>query len=125
VNPRFQTPGVATAVVGCAAAVIAGLLPIQILGEMVSIGTLLVFAVVCASVLLLRFKMPSRARPFRVPAAAIVCPAGVLVCVGMMLFLPAATWMRLWIWTLLGAAVFGVMKYRKRALITRSAPQAS
>ena len=102
VHPRFKTPHVAALGVGAAAAVIAGLLPIHILGEMVSIGTLLAFAVVCASVLVLRYRQPSRSRPFQVPLPWVICPAGVAVCGGMMLFLPAATWTRLGVWTLLG-----------------------
>jgi APA family basic amino acid/polyamine antiporter len=106
VHERFRTPHVATAVVGTVAALMAGLFPIGILAELVSIGTLLAFVMVCSSVLVLRYTRPDLHRPFRVPAAWFTCLAGVLFCGGMAASLPLDTWLRLVIWALIGIALY-------------------
>ena len=82
---------------------IAGLFPLDVLGELISIGILLAFAAVCAGVLVLRYTSPGTVRPFRVPAAWFTCIAGVVVCLGMTVFLPRDTWIRLVIWTGIGS----------------------
>jgi len=115
VHTQFQTPVVATVVVGLLAAAIAGLVPLQILGQMVSIGTLLAFASVCGCVLLLRRTCPELPRRFRVPFASFTCPAGVIVCLGMMLVLPAQTWARLGIWTIAGLVLYLVVRLKRHA----------
>jgi APA family basic amino acid/polyamine antiporter len=115
-HPRFQTPALATVLVGAAAAAIAGLLPIQVLSQMISMGTLLAFAVVCGSVLLLRFTRRQLHRPFRVPFASLMCPAGVLVCIGMILALPPQTWVRVGAWILVGAGIYLFIRRRNRSL---------
>ena len=106
VHPKYRTPHIATAITGVFAAVIAGLFPLDVLGELISIGILLAFAAVCAGVLVLRYTSPDTARPFRVPAAWVTCTAGVAVCLGMTLFLPRDTWIRLLIWSGIGLAVY-------------------
>lgn len=113
-HARFQTPVLATAVVGGVATAVSGLLPIGTLAEMVSIGTLLVLAVVCASVLVLRRRRPELPRPFRVPMAWLICPGGVLVCIGMMLTLSVHAWIRLGAWTTLGMAIYQLSRLRRR-----------
>lgn len=113
-HPRYGTPGVATLIVGALAALLAGLFPIQILSEMVSIGTLLVLALVCGCVMLLRVKRPDLHRPFKVPALWFTCPAGIIICLGMMLTLPGPTWIRLLVWTAIGMAIYAVF-HRKAA----------
>ena len=80
VHRRFHTPYVGTVIVGTIAALLAGFLPINLLGELVSMGTLLAFATVCIGVLVLRFTRPEQPRPFRVPGALLVCPLGAAAC---------------------------------------------
>ena len=106
VHPRYQTPHVGTLITGLVAVVFAGVFPIDVLGELVSIGILLAFTAVCAGVLVLRVTMPEAARPFRVPFAPVTCTAGVAMCLGLTVFLPHDTWMRLLIWTGIGFAIY-------------------
>jgi APA family basic amino acid/polyamine antiporter len=106
VHPHYHTPHVGTLVTGLIAVFFAGVFPIDILGELVSIGILLAFTAVCAGVLILRYTMPEAARPFRVPFAPLVCTAGALMCVGLTYFLPHDTWVRLAIWTGIGLALY-------------------
>lgn len=106
VHPRFKTPHRSTLLTGGAICLVAGLFPIRLLEEMVSIGTLMAFALVCASVLVLRVSRPDAARPFRCPAIWLVAPLGIVVQVAMMLFLPLDTWLRLVVWLGLGLAIY-------------------
>ncbi|MBI1731477.1 MAG: amino acid permease [Gammaproteobacteria bacterium] len=106
VHPRFQTPHVATLVTGASAALIGGLFPIGILGELVSIGTLIAFITVCIGVLVLRRTRPDLKRPFHVPYVKFVSVAGVGFCSLMALTLPHDTWIRLLVWTFLGLVLY-------------------
>jgi basic amino acid/polyamine antiporter, APA family len=87
-------------------------LPLELLGELVSIGTLLAFVIVCASVLIMRKMKPDIPRPFRVPGSPYVPSLGILICVYMMLSLPADTWTRLAIWLLIGLSLYALFGYR-------------
>ena len=116
VHPTHRTPYVGTLVTGTLAAVIAGLFPVTILGELVSIGTLLAFTTVCLGVLVLRYTRPDLPRPFKVPAPWLVCTAGALVCAGMMVSLPPDTWLRLAGWTVLGFLIYALYGFRHSAL---------
>jgi len=80
VHPKYKTPYVTTILTGIIAAVMAGLFPIGLLGELVSIGTLLAFVIVCAGVIALRYKSPNLARPFRTPLVPLVPILGILIC---------------------------------------------
>ena len=81
VHPNFRTPYIGTVIVGVAAAAMAGLFPVSVLGELVSMGTLLAFATVCIGVLILRYTRPDLKRSFRVPFVWPICIAGALACV--------------------------------------------
>ncbi len=106
VHPKFQTPYVGTIIVGVIASALAGFLPIGLLGEMVSMGTLLAFATVCAGVLILRFTKPEIPRPFRVPFAIVVCPLGVAACL-YLFWQPFTEHWKLFVgWTLIGLVIY-------------------
>jgi APA family basic amino acid/polyamine antiporter len=87
-------------------AILAGLLPIELVGELVSIGTLLAFAIVCVGVLILRAVQPDLPRPFKTPAVWFVAPAGAAASVFLMSYLPVETWERLALWLAVGLAVY-------------------
>ncbi len=106
VHPKFRTPWIAQILTGAVAMVIAAFLPIGILGELVSIGTLLAFAIVCAGVFVLRFTDPQIHRPFRAPAFWFVAPLGIIFCLGLMAGLPLDTWLRLIVWMAVGFIVY-------------------
>jgi basic amino acid/polyamine antiporter, APA family len=116
VHPKFRTPHKSTLVTGLMAATFAGLLPIGILGELVSIGTLIAFIVVCIGVLVLRYTRPDLKRPFRVKGVWFVSLMGVLFCSTMAASLPSATWIRLLIWSVIGALLYLFYGYRNSRL---------
>ena len=106
VHPKFQTPYISTIITGSVAAVVAGLFPIGLLGELVSIGTLLAFVIVSAGVLVLRYRQPNLHRPFRTPFVPLVPILSILICGYMMTGLPGDTWLRLAIWLIIGLAIY-------------------
>ena len=106
VHPKFKTPYITTIITGIVAAIIAGILPIKILGELVSIGTLLAFVIVCCSILVLRKTNPETPRPFRTPWVPFVPIAGIVICTTQMVALPVDTWLRLIIWMALGLVIY-------------------
>ncbi len=107
VDPATRAPVASQVVIGLFTAAVAGLVPIDILGELVSIGTLLAFCLVCGIVLILRRTEPDRPRPFRVPAAIPMATLGILSCLVLMAALPADTWIRLAVWLVIGLAIYG------------------
>ena len=106
VHPRYRTPYVSSIFVGIFVAAFAALIPVAVLGELVSIGTLLAFVIVCAGVWVLRRRDPQRERPFRTPWVPFVPIMGIVVSLIMMLSLPLDTWIRLIIWMVIGFVVY-------------------
>ncbi|GAB4033445.1 MAG: amino acid permease [Elusimicrobiota bacterium] len=106
VHPRFRTPHITTIATGAVAAILGGFFPIGALAEMVSIGTLLAFAIVSASILVLRKTEPELNRPFKTPLVPFVPVMGALISLVQMLSLPMATWIRLIAWMALGVAIY-------------------
>jgi basic amino acid/polyamine antiporter, APA family len=106
VNPKTRTPIWGTIVTSALAALVGGLFPIKILGELVSMGTLLAFVLICLSVLYLRYKHPELPRSFKTPAIWFVAPAGALGCAYLIANLPLETWPRLFIWMGIGVVLY-------------------
>jgi len=124
IHPKFRTPHISTLITGAGAAILAGCLPIGILGELVSIGTLIAFIVVCAGVLVLRYTRPDLKRPFRVKWIWFVSAMGVLFCAGMAASLPSGTWLRLILWSVLGILIYLFYGYKNSRLRVPQAEQA-
>lgn len=116
VHTKFKTPYVSTIITGVFAAVIAGLFPIGLLGELVSIGTLLAFVIVCIGIVVLRRTNPDLPRPFRTPFVPVVPALGILICGYMMYALPLDTWLRLGIWMAVGLVIYFVYSIRNSKL---------
>ena len=117
-HPRYKTPHVATVATGVFAALIAAVFPLDLLADLISMGILLAFAVVCAGVLVLRRTRPDVPRPFRVPWAPFTCVLGSLFCLGMTLTLSGENWIRLVIWTVIGMSIYAAYGFRHSRLRT-------
>lgn len=113
VHPRFRTPHVATLLTGLFVMVGAGLASLDEMADLCNIGTLSAFVIVCLGVLVLRRRDPSRWRPFRTPWVPLVPILGVVACVGLMLGLPAAAWLRFALWLTMGIALYAVYGRRR------------
>jgi basic amino acid/polyamine antiporter, APA family len=131
VHPRFRTPWKSTILTGLVVSLMAGLLPLRILAELVNIGTLMAFVVVCAAVLIMRYTDPDAERPFRAPLGAFVPVMGILSCLMLMFSLPAENWLRLVVWLGAGLLVYfgygrrhSVLGARNRHLAERAAAEA-
>ena len=120
IHPEYRTPHVGTVIVGVTALILAGLLPISVLGDLVSMGTLLAFATVCIGVLILRRTRPDLPRAFRVPAAPVVCILGAAAC--LYLFFPAfmANWQWMSGWIVIGMLIYFGYSRRHSKLNTKT-----
>ena len=106
VHPKFKTPYISTILTGTVAMIFAGILPISVLSELVSIGTLLAFTIVCIGIIVLRKTRPEIHRPFRTPWVPLIPILGAAVCLAQMVSLPFDTWLRLLIWMGLGFLIY-------------------
>jgi APA family basic amino acid/polyamine antiporter len=106
VHEKYRTPWKSTILTGAFVAVMAALLPLEILAELVNIGTLLAFVIVCAAVLIMRKTHPKAERPFRVPLYPITPILGILLCLMLMFSLPAQNWLRLFAWLAVGIIIY-------------------
>jgi APA family basic amino acid/polyamine antiporter len=123
IHPRFRTPWISSIVVGLFIATFSGLFPISVLGQLVSIGTLLAFVIVCAGVWILRIKRPDMERPFKAPWVPFTPLMGILLSLLLMASLPFDTWLRLIVWLLVGFAIyFGYSRRHSRLRAAQAAP---
>jgi len=106
IHPRYRTPHINTVITGLGIAALAAVFPLDILGDLVSMGTLIAFVAVCAGVLILRRTQPQLPRTFRVPWAPVTCVLGVLSCLGLLYWENWYQWLMLGIWTVLGMAIY-------------------
>lgn len=106
IHPKYGTPHITTWITGISCAVISGLFPLDLLGELISIGTMLAFSLVCAGVWVLRRTRPDLPRPFRTPLVPLVPILGIGSCALQMYFLPLITWLNLAIWMGLGLIIY-------------------
>ena len=106
VHEKYKTPFVATVITGGIAMIACGLLPISILGELVSIGTLLAFMIVCLGILILRYKHPEYVRPFKTPLFPVVPILGIICCGGVMLFLNSLIFKIAGSWLVIGLVIY-------------------
>jgi APA family basic amino acid/polyamine antiporter len=106
VHPKFKTPYISTILTGSVAMIFAGILPISVLSELVSIGTLLAFTIVCIGIIVLRKTKPELHRPFRTPWVPLIPILGAAVCLAQMVALPFDTWLRLLIWMGIGFLIY-------------------
>ncbi|HEX8429363.1 amino acid permease [Hymenobacter sp.] len=106
IHPKFRTPLQSNLLLGLFIALFAGFVPISVVGEMTSIGTLLAFVMVCLGILIMRKKEPNAPRGFRTPWVPVVPILGILTCLVMMVSLPWETWLRLAVWLAIGLAIY-------------------
>ncbi|WP_242107331.1 amino acid permease [Luteimonas aquatica] len=116
IHPEYRTPHINTVITGIGIAVLAAVFPLDILGDLTSMGTLIAFAAVCAGVLILRRTQPDLPRPFRVPFAPLVCTAGVLSCLVLLSTMSMHNWMLMVLWTVLGFVIYFGYGYRHSRL---------
>jgi len=120
VHPRYQTPHVTTILTGVVVAFFAAFMDIGEAAELTNIGTLFAFVLVCAGVLILRWRQPELNRPFRCPWVPVVPVLGMLTCFYLMLSLPWVTWIRFLVWLGIGMVIYLCYSRRHSKLATRN-----
>ena len=106
IHPRYHTPHINTVITGVGIAVLAAVFPLDVLGDLVSMGTLIAFVAVCAGVLILRKTRPELPRTFRVPWAPVTCVLGVLCCLALLYWENWYQWLLLGVWTVIGMTIY-------------------
>ncbi|QGL67641.1 amino acid permease [Stenotrophomonas maltophilia] len=116
IHPKYRTPHINTVITGIGIALLAALFPLDILGELTSMGTLIAFAAVCAGVLILRRTQPDLPRPFRMPMAWLICSLGVLSCLALLSAMTMHNWMLMGVWTFVGFVIYFCYGFRHSRL---------
>lgn len=116
IHPEYRTPHINTVITGVGIALLAALFPLDVLGELTSMGTLIAFASVCVGVLVLRRTQPDLPRPFRIPMAWLVCTLGVLSCLALLSAMTAHNWMLMAVWTAVGFLIYFLYGFRHSRL---------
>jgi APA family basic amino acid/polyamine antiporter len=125
IHEKFRTPWKSTILTGFAVALAGGLLPLRVLAELVNIGTLLAFVIVCAAVLIMRKTNPQAERPFRAPFVPLTPILGILTCLVLMFSLPTENWWRLFVWLAIGFLIYFGYGRKHSALARRAAQENS
>ena len=120
IHPVYRTPHINTVITGIGIAVLAAIFPLDVLGELTSMGTLIAFAAVCAGVLVLRRTQPDLPRPFRIRGVWFVCLAGIFSCLALLSTMTAHNWFLMVVWTAIGFLVYFLYGYR-HSLVARAA----
>ena len=123
IHPRFKTPWKSTILTGSAVGLMAAVLPLEVLAELVNIGTLLAFVIVCAGVLVMRRTNPDAHRPFRVPLVPLVPILGIVTCLTLMFSLPPENWARLFIWLAIGFVIYFAYGRHHSVISRQAAPK--
>jgi len=116
VHPRFKTPHISTWIAGFVVGIPAGIWDIDTFAELSNIGTLFAFALVSAGVIVLRKKQPERPRSFRVPLVPLVPLISIGCCVILMAGLPLLTWIRFFVWLIIGFTIYFPFGRKRSAL---------
>jgi APA family basic amino acid/polyamine antiporter len=120
VHKKFKTPYKSNLLFMVFVSLFAGFVPARVVGEMVSIGTLFAFVLVCAGIWVMRVNMPNAPRGFKTPLVPLVPILGMIICLGMMAFLPLDTWVRLLVWMAIGIVIYFVYSKKHSLLRKRS-----
>lgn len=105
-HPRFKTPHITTILTGVVVAAVAAVSSIESMVDLTNIGTLFAFILVCLGIIILRAKDPQRERPFKVPFGPVIPALGIICCVGLVFYLPPASWTRFGVWLLMGLIIY-------------------
>ena len=116
IHPKFNTPYIGTLITGILVSIVAGFVPLDTIAEMANIGTLFAFVLVSAGIIFLRKYQPNRIAAFRTPLVPLVPILSIVFCFGLMMSLPAMTWVRFVVWMTLGLIIYFVYSYKNSKL---------